>query len=88
MAKRRGRPGPCVRRKLRIACDRIVRRLTVREVALIHAISHRTVIRWTQQALESDEPEAEGLRRLKGSNHPVGYGASGITCRTRSGRVA
>ena len=60
----RGRPKPCVCLQIRVACDRIVRRLKIREISLIHGVSARTVYRWVDVALTLDEPEAEALRRL------------------------
>lgn len=65
----RGRPKPCVCLQIRVACDRIVRRLKIREISLIHGVSARTVYRWVDAALTLDEPEAEALRRLSPKHH-------------------
>lgn len=72
----------CIHRKLSVARDRVIRRLTIRQVALLHGISTRTAARWYADAMRSDEPEAEALRRLK-SKHPGAVRSA--CCRCLSG---
>lgn len=71
MPRKQARPGrppvrnqPAERRRhIDVAFDRLVRKLSLPQVALLHGISMDTVRRWSRLAVTYDEPEAEGLRR-------------------------
>jgi len=52
------------RRKLKATWDLLVNRRNVSEVARLYAVSRATIHRWSKEVLASDEPEAEGLRRV------------------------
>jgi hypothetical protein len=67
---RRGRPRHADRpdqRRRQYKFARLVRlgELSLDESAAAAGVSTRTLERWLSELLQSDEPEAEGLRRIK-----------------------
>lgn len=64
MPTRRGRRPAPLKKKLKVAWELLINGRTEAEVARLHQVSRDTVRRWRAEILQSDEPEAIGLRRM------------------------
>lgn len=67
--RQRGRPKDChsyckFKTKARWAYLILTHKVSVAEAAGANGVDRRTISRWLNDVLTSDEPEAEGLRRL------------------------
>jgi len=69
--RRRGRPAHAdipgyLDRAVECARERYLHRTPRADLALFYDVSEGTIKRWCNEALESDHPEAAGLRRVRG----------------------